>query len=54
MESSELNEKLIEASDIMTHIFDVTDKLYIEQKLDSIPWKLPLSISQNQCENFII
>ena len=37
MEQTELNAKLIEASDIMDKIFDDTDKLYIEHKLDSIP-----------------
>ena len=37
MEQAELNAKLIEASDIMDKIFDDTDKLYIEHKLDSIP-----------------
>ena len=37
MEQAELNAKLIEASDIMDKIFDDTDKLYIEHKLNSIP-----------------
>jgi len=37
MEQTELKSKLIEASDIMDKIFDDTDKLYIEHKLDSIP-----------------
>ena len=37
MDQSEMNKKLIEASDIMTKIFNDTDNLYIEHELDSIP-----------------
>ena len=47
MEQTELNAKLIEASDIMDKIFDDTDKLYIDHKLDSIPWSCPYDESKD-------